>query len=331
MRAAAVTCAVGLGALALAAWFYGYFGTGESIGLNGFGVYSANLNTLVNPLLFSRFMPYLPVARPEQIEGSAYLGLSGMLLVGFTLWGVRRSPVLRAWLRPLLPLFVMACALCLLAISNRVTLGVGTLAEIPLGDLGNRLGSVVRSSGRFVWPLFYLLLCVGLASLAIVVPRRVQGPVGLALAILQLVELGPHRIAIAQTVAGSVQVPAPLRDPAWAHLGERYAHLVVLPAWQCGFALSPGGSAGFGTFGLLAARPQMTINSYYDGRYGDAVLRFHCVRLPADLYRDGPRRDTAYVVNETFFQWFQANHPDSVRCVEADGFHLCMPGLAPRG
>jgi hypothetical protein len=278
----------------------------------------------VNPLIFSRFMPYLPVARPEQLEGAAYLGLTGFLLVGITVWSVRRSPGVRALLRPQLPLFLMGGALCLLAISNRVTLGAETLAQIPLGALGNRFGSVVRSSGRFVWPLFYLLLCVGLASVAIVVPRRLQGPIGAALAILQLVELGPQRTAIAQA-SRYVPAPAPLRDAAWTHLGERYAHLVVLPAWQCNPALTPGGFASFGTFGLLAARAHVTINSYYDGRYGEAVLRFHCLRLPADLFRDGPSRDTAYVLNDALFQWFQANHRDSVRCVDADGFHLCLP------
>ena len=57
----------------------GYIGSGISWGANGFGDYSADLLTLINPAGSSRFLPALPVA-PGQYEGFGYVG-SGVLVL----------------------------------------------------------------------------------------------------------------------------------------------------------------------------------------------------------------------------------------------------------
>jgi hypothetical protein len=57
----------------------GYIGSGISRGANGFGQYSADILTLVNPAGTSRFLPALPVA-PGQYEGFGYVG-SGVLVL----------------------------------------------------------------------------------------------------------------------------------------------------------------------------------------------------------------------------------------------------------
>jgi hypothetical protein len=57
----------------------GYIGSGISRGANGFGQYSVDILTPVNPAGTSRFLPALPVA-PGQYEGFGYVG-SGVLVL----------------------------------------------------------------------------------------------------------------------------------------------------------------------------------------------------------------------------------------------------------
>ncbi|HVU03514.1 MAG TPA: DUF6311 domain-containing protein, partial [Polyangiaceae bacterium] len=322
-RAALVTGAVGVLALGASAWFFGYVGTGEDLGAPGFGEFSANLNTLVNPLVFSRFLPMLPVLGVGQQEGMAYLGLAGFVCAATWLVALRRSRELRASARSALPVHVMIVVMFAGALSNRVTLGNRVLFDVPLGDSVARLASVLRSSGRFSWPLFYLILSAGIAAMPHVIPRRLQGALGIALAALQLVELSPLRSGVMWSTSELQKAPMALRSPPWSDLGKTSRHLVVLPAWQCGPLGSPGGLSGFATFGVLAIEQKMTLNSYYSGRYGDAQNRYHCVRVVEELFRKGPLPDTAYVLSDALRTALLVAHGQSVQCVDADGFHLC--------
>jgi Family of unknown function (DUF6311) len=65
---------------------FGYMGSGISWGAEGFGHYSADLLTLVNPAGNSRFLPSLPVG-PGQYEGFGYVG-SGVLVFSVIAIGI---------------------------------------------------------------------------------------------------------------------------------------------------------------------------------------------------------------------------------------------------
>lgn len=306
-----------------AAWFFGYVGGSETLRGPGFDQYSANLNTFVNPILFSRFASGLSVARAEQLEGAAYLGASGLALLVAAAIAAARSPRYRAWLTRHLPLLVAAIAAFLFSLSNRVTLGGATLLDLPLGNTALRALSVFRTVGRFSWILFYVTYAVGVAAVAHLLPPK-RGAVALAiLAAVQLLELSPLRAGVRASAAESGARAAPLPDPTWRSLRARHEHLVVLPAWQCGPSASPGGADGYATFGLLAAREHMTINSYYSSRYDDRKFAFHCRTLPAQVLQKGPENDTAYVVGDSWAAWFRAS-VTTHECRVVDGYNLCV-------
>ena len=111
---------------------------------------------------------------------------------------------------------------------------------------------------------------------------------------------------------------------AFRRLGEAHQHLVVLPAWQCDKQRTPGGAMGYATFGLVAARQHMTINSYYSGRYNMRAIEFHCRIVPAELVRRGPDANTAYVLDSTFLPWFEAQGRKTHECGVRDDFRLCV-------
>ncbi|MFP2930428.1 DUF6311 domain-containing protein [Pyxidicoccus sp. 3LG] len=138
---------------------FGYFG-GSGLGAEGFGEFSADLATLFNPMGWSKLLPALNAA-PRQGEGFGFLGLGALLLLALTgVSAVFRFRALRAipWRRGV-PLAVVVLLMAVYALSWRVTWTGRQVADLGgLYEPFSRLTAAFRSSGRFVWPLCYLLV-----------------------------------------------------------------------------------------------------------------------------------------------------------------------------
>jgi Family of unknown function (DUF6311) len=143
----------------------GYIGSGVSWGAHGFGEYSADLLTLVNPAGSSRFLPAFPVA-DGQYEGFGYVGSGVLVLSIFGMVIIWYNPsVLRSRsLKPWVPLGVCVALLAAFALSSRVT-----VLGKPILTLGHfyrpfiEIITPFRTSGRFIWPLHYLWITATLA------------------------------------------------------------------------------------------------------------------------------------------------------------------------
>jgi hypothetical protein len=137
----------------------GFFTSAPSHG-EGFGLFSTDLLALVNPMGKSWVLPTLPV-QVGQWEGNAYLGLGGLALAVIALLlalALRRRPRW-AGLTRLLPLAIACALLFAFALSDVVRAAGHPVLDLralyrPLKGLVGPL----RSSGRFVWPSYYLVL-----------------------------------------------------------------------------------------------------------------------------------------------------------------------------
>ena len=115
----------------------GYIGSGISWGANGFGEYSADLLTLINPAGASRFLPALPFA-PGQYEGFGYVG-SGVLIlavIGMAIIWYNPSVLGGRSLKSWVPLGVCTALLACFALSSRVTFA----------------GKPILTLSHFYWP-----------------------------------------------------------------------------------------------------------------------------------------------------------------------------------
>src|SRR5690606_3464633 len=145
-------------------WFAGYL-SGTSQGNNeGYGYFSMNILSFFDPVFdSSRFLKqnafhehFLPYG---QYEGYQYLGFGMILLLSSTvLVSLAHLHTIRGRnIRRFYPLVAAAFAFWLLALSNKVMLGNVHLFTIPLPSYLTQILSIFRSSGRFGWPMFYLV------------------------------------------------------------------------------------------------------------------------------------------------------------------------------
>lgn len=143
----AIGCA---GAVGLGYVFFGY--DLIDAGTASFGELSLNLNAFFNPDGASRILPARPTF-PLQYEGFNYWGL-GVLLLAVLSLAFTEFSAFRRWV----PLLVPTLGLILFAASNRIAFDRTVLVDIRLPARLESVFSIFRSSGRLVWPLFYLCL-----------------------------------------------------------------------------------------------------------------------------------------------------------------------------
>ena len=98
-----------------------------------------------------------------QYEGFSYLGLGGIFLFLALLINFFKTKNKNEYIK--LP-YILICLICfILSISNNVYLGDNLIFEYPLSKPIYGLLSIIRSSGRFIWPVYYLILIFGIISI----------------------------------------------------------------------------------------------------------------------------------------------------------------------
>lgn len=293
-----------LAGLALPAWtaaelaLFGYFEGGVQTAARGFGAYSANLNTFWNSMGLSRLLPALPHAQ-LQYEGYCYLGAGSFFLCAVALLLVS-IPRTRRWLggaglrRAAWP--IAACfALAMFALASPVYWGEHELLRIPGYADVPWLGHTFRASGRFIWPLAYLInLGASLALLRGLAFHRTLASCCLLVALgLQLYDIDTSRAAWLFSKTRTHVLTA----PEWSLADTDFRHLVLFPAEIESACQGPLGyrDEKVSELAYLAYRHGWTFNSGYAARLRPQT-RAYCDELAAQIQHGQLDARSLYVV-----------------------------------
>jgi hypothetical protein len=238
-RAAAAWTAAWLALSGALLWLLGYL-AGAADGW-GYGYYSMNLLSPILPQrssLLPHYAEWVLGGSPGHVsgdvvdatgyqayEGYNYLGLGALLLLPLAVaLGWRRLwPALRH--QP----FVIAAAVALgvFALSNVVWFGYGRLVVLPEPP---EILQQFRSTGRFFWPLAYLLLAGGTALLAAARPRAAL----LLLPLVALVQLADMQLMATRAHDRMRTAYEPMLPPEpWHALIAQHALVRVYPSYEC--------------------------------------------------------------------------------------------------
>jgi hypothetical protein len=325
------TVAATIAAMAVGWWLSGLFilGGGDSFTEGGFGYFSMNLLAFVTPLGWSRFLPAVPVAGPGQEgEGFLYLGAGVLALVVLAVGlavAARRShrpTVPRVW-----PPLVVAAAvvMAIFALSPVVTLGSRVILDLN-GPWAAPLATF-RSSGRFAWPLVYVLVIWTVVTVARRLPYRAAlAALGLAL-VVQVVDLhAAHQLR--RRAARDPQFhawPQLFASPRWETIAPHYRHVELVPAPQCGVSPIPYEPAV-----RLAAVHALTVNAGVIARRDLAAQRQYCLDADAAIDAVRLRDDTIYVVTEPAAGVITRMGGPAVACGRIATVWMCTTAAAHR-
>jgi hypothetical protein len=326
---AAVTSRAQALALAVAAtvagwWLSGLFVlSGEgSLAAGGLGYFSMNLLAPITPGGWSRVLPELPVAGDGQTyEGFHYLGLGVLALLALAAVLAGRARVTGATaasggVGPAVR--IMALLMTMFAISPTVTLGRAVLVDVN-GPLFAPLAAF-RSSGRFVWPLTYILLTWAVVTVA----RRLRPAIAVSVVAaavgLQLFDLQDAHAARRRTARdpGFQQWTRRFNSPEWADV-TLHRHLVLVPPPQCGAA-----PVEYEAAVRFAADHGMSVNAGVIARGDDGARREYCAALDADVRAARLDPGTVYLVHAPMARALTSQLGDRVRCRERDALWSCV-------
>nr|MCR5002046.1 DUF6311 domain-containing protein [Lachnospiraceae bacterium] len=152
-----------LASTVFAFWLFGGFYGGISGKADGLGVFSANLNSLFNPIDYSRIINAFPLTG-GQYEGLSYVGITALILtVPAAVCLIRNAKSIWAEHRNLIiSIIFTSIVLWVIALSPIVTFGDHVLYEIPLPSVIYDAWSMFRASGRFLWPVMYAYILIAI-------------------------------------------------------------------------------------------------------------------------------------------------------------------------
>lgn len=226
---------------------------------------------------YSHILPALPLASPWQEEGFSYLGLGmltilvlvlALLLIRFILQirtllrlhhsnrtiastSVRNAKT-HIWTNiPLITSILLGLIVfTFLALSPTATVGTNTLYHIDYPDWLYNLLSVFRSTGRFIWPVYYGIMILGLVGMYRVLPKLL-----LAVCLfLQLADLSPslqYKHEIYANEASTLSHQSALTSDAWDVLGTSCSNLIFYPPTHYGLYCDSEVSCIFVEYALL--------------------------------------------------------------------------------
>jgi hypothetical protein len=256
---------------------------GEELASPGFGSYSVNLNSLFNPLTNSQFLPALPLVSYHQGEGFNYLGLGNIFLlaVAMILMLIKRPQI--SVLKRNMFLILTVLVLALFSISAAVSLNENVLVTISLPPFLDSITGLFRSSGRFFWPAFYLLVLAAMAFLL----RRVSFAWFFlaAFLIVQILDLQP--LIEGKRFQGIESYNSPLISRFWESVPDAFQHIVILPAYKQANMYAP--------LAIFAANHGLSLNWGYFARARYPEIQSYGEEIVQKLAAGRPEADTLYV------------------------------------
>tara|TARA_B100000315_G_scaffold257188_1_gene305182 strand:- start:627 stop:2729 length:2103 start_codon:yes stop_codon:yes gene_type:complete len=178
--------------LVLTMYLVGYFviPPTDTLGF-GYGFYKANLLTFFDPSdstlvgTWSLFLPDISNVKGE-FEGFGYLGFGIIILSFFLIIYIFKNFIPNIKLN--IKYILLSTIFLLLAFTNSINIGNFELINLKLPLFMYAPLSVIRASGRFIWPIYYLII---IFSLIAFYKLKIKFRYLLLLLIIQLIDLSP--------------------------------------------------------------------------------------------------------------------------------------------
>jgi hypothetical protein len=312
-RAAIATFVTAAGMVAV--WFIvGYISVAD-VEASGFGEFSADVLTFFDPQLYSRLLPPFYLAASHW-EGFGFLGIGGIVLAAIAIVVLVRE-------RPTLPraarATVVVCGLlAVYALSSDIRIDDVLVLRIRrLYSYIKPVTETFRASGRFIWPLHYLVLLGGIWGAVRVVNRR-------------------HWPATVLLIAAIVAQAADLRlDPKWAadkpfrrpepalfNLARgHFRHMALFPMEISGACGATYDEEYIYRYMLEAYRQNLTYNSGVFARFSQGAAEAECRRSGNEIDAGVIDPQTVYVVDRDYVTRF--SRAGGI-CGRFDGDWICV-------
>ncbi len=268
---------------------------------------------------FSAFLKALPVG-PKQYEGFNYLGLGAILLLSIAairfIITCRKVKFDREKIYFFMPLIVVLTGFLLLAVSNKISYGSSSITLFSIPQFLEMPFGVFRASGRFGWPIYYVILYAGLYMLASQMTRKYTISILSICLIVQLADLKP--LLSQNLTPAPKQLQSHLKDPFWENTSSEVNKVIVYPP----FLKNIIDDNDYKYLALYAARHGMAINTGYVARTQDKLMSEYRRDLEDEISRGQTDPKNLYILRglPQICELMRSGY----NCYNIDGYNLCV-------
>ena len=211
-------------------WILGYFyGSVSNVGVY-MGYFSFNYNAFFNNQGLTNLIMELPTIYWGQYEGYAYLGVGVFAVLLSTLFirliTHRKSSGLLPG-KTAVCVAVMSVILMIFAGSNTLSFSDHSVT-VPVPEAVYDIWAMFRSSGRMIWPVFYLVVILILSKLRRSCDRRrIVIAISIVCLALQFTENYPFAQRIHSIYYPKQSYECALKDDIWNSVADRYDHIMI--------------------------------------------------------------------------------------------------------
>ncbi|TCQ88015.1 DUF6311 domain-containing protein [Pseudomonas sp. JUb52] len=309
-------------------WQAGYFAVQNGLSATGYGQLGLNLLSIFNSAdtwahsptsRWSYVLQDLPEI-PGNYEGFNYLGLGTivLLILGIpTLVSGKVGLVSVVRRNPLLVLAMLA--LTLFAITNKV--GIGSYSfQFPIGAHLERLANVFRASGRIFWPVYYMIIVMGLYLLVRGHTARVAAVLLVGVAVIQAADLNLFRKGMhGKMMEAPLTVwSTPLNSLFWDQAADRYKKIRSLAPMNQHDSWS--------VFAEYAIRHNLATDIVYLARMDQSALARAKSQAADSLALGNYLGDTLYILDDSQVYFAKRNLRSDDLLARVNNFYVIAPG-----
>jgi hypothetical protein len=301
----------------------GFYGDTE-LKANGFGVYSANLNALINSYGYSDFLKPLGAYR-KNMEGLGYLGLGMIILLVISFATSvyysekKNGKILKTGILAIkrYKFQIISFAIIILigffyALGDTIVWGTKIVCEIDYPDKLIEIFSMFRASGRFIWLVDYSVFTIVLALISKSNPKKTAIIIVALTVWIQFMDLKTWIERKHTNYATVVTDSNKLQDEKWDELAKNSTELVF---WYVSDDKELR-KTGYFDFAKLAVEYNLSYSSFYLARDNEEEYERYANEQFEMLENGNGRKDALYIFMKT------DNIPkvDNIEVYELDGY-----------
>jgi hypothetical protein len=304
-------------------WAAGYFMLAGSVETGGFGFYRMNLLSLIDPDdMWSRLLPDQRGGVGD-IEGFNYLGL-GMLGLGLVAgYAFLRNTRIGCEVK-IMPILIVSIGFFLYAISNHIAAGSVELFSYGLPPIIQHFADTFRVSGRFFWPVYYVIYLAIFYFLFTRLRRNSALSLCVAMLFVQAVDSADAWRFFRNKFLHPPAWTSPMRSPVWNDFSQQYRKLILV--------LPQNSPVNWMALSQFAAMHRMAINTGYFARINPEKERDAQAHITSSIVNNELSADSLYVFeNDALWNIASSQTAPSDIAGVLDGFRIVAPKLRECG
>lgn len=306
-------------------WGAGYFMVGAAPGttapgIGSFGFYRMNLLSPLDPEWgWSRLLRDQKQGIGDNYEGFNYLGLGILGLGIIAAYELLRKKAL-IYSEKILPLVVLSAVLSIYAISNNIGAGNYEILTYDLPPIVASIAKTFRASGRFFWPVYYLIYLAIFFIIFSMLERWLAITCCTALLIIQIADTSIALRSLHTKLAHPPSWSSPMRSPLWNDIARRYRRIV--------FVLPHNLPSSWMALSHFAATHRMAINTGYFARVDPEKEQHARLQVASSIMNGQLDADSLYVFEDEGLWKVALNQVSSLDVAgNLDGFRIVAPKL----